>query len=199
MASKVNTDARAGQDTFARLIRQLRKTDAAVVAAELTLRLAVQKHSRACSPARILGGYTSPVVVTVDGRPVTIKSSAFYFQSHDEIEREMNAAKLKAATRAQVGKVEADRKRLHSALTAEERRIARAIPASVRRAEMDADRATAAYNDACGAILRFKPTKALQAADFLTFLAGAPNFCARDDLAACLRNIAAALPASPER
>ena len=44
--------------------------------------------------------------------------------SHEEIDRETTAARLKATTRAQVRKVDADRRRLHSALGDEERRVA---------------------------------------------------------------------------
>jgi len=46
-----------------------------------------------------------------------------------------------------------------------------------------------AYSAARGALLRFKPKTMLQAVDFLTFLAGEPNFCGNDELAVCLRNM----------
>lgn len=182
-----------GRIALARTIARYRASDSAVIAAERTLRLAVQKHHGACRPARILGGYTGPLVITVDGKPTPIKSRAFYFRSHDEIDREMTAARLKSTTRAQVRKVDADRRRLHNALRDEERRVAKAIPVSVRNAEQAANRAGGAYSAARGSLLRFKPKTMLQAVDFLAFLAGEPNFCSSDELAVCQRNIIAAL------
>jgi hypothetical protein len=139
------------------------------------------------------------MVITVDGKPTPIKSRAFYFQSHEEIDREMTAARLKSTTRAQVRKADADRKRLHSALRDEERRVAKAIPASVRNAERAANRAGGAYSAARGALLRFKPKTMFQAVDFLAFLAGEPNFCGNDELAVCLRNITAALQSNLQK
>jgi len=182
-----------GRIALARVIAQYRASDSAVIAAERALRMTIQKHSEACRPARILGGCTGPMAITVDGKSTPIKSRAFYFQTHAEIDRETAAAKLKAASRAEVRKADADRRRLHSALRAEERRVAKAIPVTVRNAEQAANRAGAAYSAAFRTLVRFKPKTALQGVDFLAFLSSEPDFCSSDELAACLRNIAAAV------
>lgn len=212
MATKSNTRAAAGRNNLSAI---LAKMTAATVAygTAATREDKADNALRRLAPAempKVVGGISKGLTLIVDDKPQSIPSSEFYYRSHEEIDRAMNAKKSEAKTAAERRTVEANRKSLHAALKKDAARIAdatvRSVPRAViteaRRADIALKKASTAYDKAKDALLAFRPNSAADAATLLEYcITKAASDIIHDtaDAAAIMKNAAKAIRISARR